>query len=335
MSIMQTRIVPATLTIALALAGAVHAARSFPATDRVADVLKGVRDALGGESKIAAITSIRAEGPFRRMLGTRDLEGTLILTIVRPDKLHRSEEMTIGGMVGGPTIERLSALNGDTAWDDTANRGGMGGGMQIVLRDGPGPGGPGAGGPGPGGAGPGGGGPALTPEQINEARVRRMKVQLHRWLVALLADSTHAFADGGVAESPDGRADILETTEDSGRMLRLFIDQSTHLPLMIQYQDPRPVVMTTDGPGRGPGGPGTPGPGTMTSEEMQKRAEELRRQPPQIGTYTMHLGDYKKVGGVMLPHRIQTSLEGQPNEEWTIEKFVVNPSVKASLFEKK
>ena len=73
----------------------------------------------------------------------------------------------MGGMVGGPTIERTSVLAGTTAWDDTQNRGGMGGGMHIVMRgpgDGPGPG---------GGAGP-------TPEQLNEARVRRMRVQLHR-----------------------------------------------------------------------------------------------------------------------------------------------------------
>ena len=72
------------------------------------------------------------------------MEGTLTVTIARPDKMKRVEEMQMGGMVGGPTIERTSVLAGTTAWDDTQNRGGMGGGMQIVMRgpgDGPGPGG--------------------------------------------------------------------------------------------------------------------------------------------------------------------------------------------------
>ena len=117
--------------------------------------------------------------------------------------------------------------------------------MQIVMRgpgEGPGPG---------GGAGP-------TPEQLNEARVRRMRVQMQRLTAALLADAGTPWVDAGIAESPEGKADILETKEETGRTLRLFIDQATHLPLMVQYQDPKPMVMINGGPGRGPGGPGGP-----------------------------------------------------------------------------
>jgi hypothetical protein len=36
----------------------------------------------------------------------------------------------------------------------------------------------------------------------------------------------------------------------------------------------------------------------------------------------------------MLPHKISISIDGQPNEEWTVEKYRINPSVKASDFEK-
>jgi hypothetical protein len=36
----------------------------------------------------------------------------------------------------------------------------------------------------------------------------------------------------------------------------------------------------------------------------------------------------------MLPHKVDISIEGVPNEEWTIEKFKVNPPVKAEEFEK-
>lgn len=103
------------------------------------------------------------------------------------------------------------------------------------------------------------------------------------------------------------------------------------------------MIMMQGGPGRGPGGPGGPGrapggpggPPPMSPEEMQKRAEEMRRTPPQMGTYAMHLGDYKKVDGVMLPHKIDISLDGEPNEEWTVEKYKVNPTIKADTWEKK
>jgi hypothetical protein len=306
------------------------------AQDRVAGIIAETRKALGGEDKVAAIKGLTAEGPFRRSMGGRDMEGAVTLTIVRPDKMHRLEELAMGGMVGGPMIERTSVLAGNTAWDDTANRGGMGGGMRIMINDGPPP--------------PPGGGPGPTPEQLNEVRVRRMKIQLHRLMAALVAEGPQPWADAGIAESPDGKADILEAKEENGRLLRLFIDQKTHLPLMVQYQDPKPMVMMAGGPGpgRAPGGPGGPGgavrgPGTpgapgappLTPEEREKRLEEMRRTPPQMGTYAMHLGDYKKVDGVMLPHKIDISLDGEPNEEWTVEKYKVNPTIKADTWEKK
>jgi len=291
--------------------------------DRVAGIVAEVRKALGGEDKVANLKGLTAEGPFRRSMGGRDMEGTVTITIARPDKMRRVEEMAMGGMVGGPTIERTSVLAGTTAWDDTANRGGMGGGMQIIMRgpgDGPGPG---------GGAGP-------TPEQLNEARVRRMRVQLQRLMAALVAEGPQPWVDAGIAESPDGKADILEAKEETGRTLRLFIDQGTHLPLMVQYEDPKPMVMINGGPG-GPGGPGRGpgGPPPMSPEEVQKRVEEIRRNPPPLGTYAMHLAEYKKVDGVMLPHKIDISLDGQPNEEWTVEKYKVNPTIKADTWEKK
>lgn len=301
------------------------------AQDRVAGVLADAKKALGGEEKVAGLKGLTAEGPFRRSMGGRDMEGVMSLTIARPDKMRRVEEIAMGGMVGGPMIERTSVLAGNVAWDDTANRGGMGGGMRIEMRTGPGP----------GGGGPGGAAP-MTEEQLNEVRVRRARVQLHRWMAALVAEGPQPWTDAGIAESPDGKADILETKEETGRVLRLFIDQATHLPLMVQYQDPKPMVMIQGGPGgpgRGPGGPGPGGPGgpppQMSPEEMQKRAEEMRRNPPALGTYAMHLADYKKVDGVMLPHKIDISLDGEPNEEWTVEKYKVNPAIKADTWVKK
>src|SRR5687768_11620153 len=309
------------------------------AQDRVAGIISATRKALGGEDKIAGLKTLTAEGPFRRSMGGRDMEGTVTVTLGRPDKMHRLEEMQMGGMVGGPVIERTMVLNGATSWEDSQNRGGMGGGMRIMMA-------------GPG-QGPGGG--TLTPEQINEARTRRMRVQMNRLTAALLADAGTQWVDAGVAESPDGKADILETKEETGRTLRLFIDQATKLPVMVQYQDPKPVVMMA-GP-RGPGAPGGPGmppppppppggvqtpggppappPAPMSEEEMRKRMEEIRRTPPQLGTYALHLSDFKKVDGIMLPHKIETSLDGEPNEEWTIEKFKVNPSIKADFWDKK
>ena len=88
--------------------------------DRVAGIVSAARKALGGEDKVAGLKGLTAEGPFRRSMGGRDMEGTVTVTLARPDKMKRVEEMQMGGMVGGPTIERTSVLAGTTAWDDTA-----------------------------------------------------------------------------------------------------------------------------------------------------------------------------------------------------------------------
>jgi hypothetical protein len=176
--------------------------------------------------------------------------------------------------------------------------------------------------------------------------VRRMRVQLQRLTAALLADAGTPWVDAGIAESPDGKADILETKEETGRTLRLFLDQATHMPLMVQYQDPKPMIMINGGPrpggpggpGRGPGGgapPAATGGTAPTQEEIQKRIAEIQRNPPALGTFAMHLSDYKKVDGIMLPHKIETELDGEPNEEWTIEKYKVNPQIKPDTWEKK
>jgi len=306
---------------------------SLAAQDRVAGILAATRKAMGGEDKIAGLKTLTAEGPFRRMMGGRDMEGTATVSLARPDKMHRVEDMAMGGMVNGPTIERTMVLNGATSWEDTQNRGGMGGGMRIMINSGPGPG--------------AAGGAAPTQAQLDEARTRRMRVQMQRLTAALFADAGVQWVDAGVAESPDGKADILEAKEETGRTLRLFIDQETRLPLMVQYQDPKPRVMINNGgpggPGRGPGGPGGPGapgaggppPPPMTPEEMQKRVAEMQRTPPEMGTFAIHLSDYKKVDGVLLPHKLETSLDGEPNEEWTVEKYKVNPQLKTDTWQKK
>lgn len=287
--------------------------------DRAAGIIAAARKALGGEDRIAGLTALSAEGPFRRSMGGRDMEGTLTVTLGRPDKMHRLEELAMGGMVGGPVIERTMVLSGATSWEDSQNRGGMGGGMRIMIAQ---------------GSGPGGG--QMTPEQIDEARTRRMRVQMHRLTAALLADAGAQWVDAGVAESPEGKADILEATEETGRTLRLFIDQGTRLPLMVQYQDPRPMVMINDNRGPGGGrGRGGPPPTPPSPEEMQKRMEAMRRNPPPLGTYALHLSDFRSVDGIMLPHKIETSLDGEANEEWTIERYKVNPSIKAGFWEKK
>lgn len=284
------------------------------AFDQAADVVQKARAALGGDAAIEQVKAITAKGAFRREMGPRQMDGTIVLTIERPGRLHRSEEMV---MPGGASVERIQALSGDTSWEDTQNRGGMGGGRQMIFR--------------------GQYGEAANPEQMATARTRRLKADLERYMLALFATSDKPLTYAGVAAAPEGKADVLELKDERGQPLRLFVDQTTGMPLMITFQEIRPRIMMAGGPGGPGGGPRGQRP---DPEEMRRRVEAERERlktegPPPLITVTLFLADYQDVRGVKLPHRITESVDGQPVMEWTIEKFDVNPRLEADLFEKK
>ena len=278
------------------------------AQDRVATLMNQVRTALGGEQKLAAVKAISAEGLSRRALGTRSVESSVTLLLVRPDKLRRSEESAMFGA----TTERISTFDGAQAWDETVNAARVGGGGGGGHDHGAG-GFAGAfagadhdhadGFEGRGSAESAGPGGVLTAEQINAARIRRMKMALQRWTIALLADSNQPFSDAGRADSPDGPADVLETKDEAGRAVRYFIDPASHMPLMVHYQEVRAQALAESG-------------------------------TPRTSTVAMHLSGYAKVDGVMLPHQIDISIDGRASEAWAIDTFKINPKVKAGAFQK-
>ncbi len=296
------------------------------AADQAATVLAEMRKALGG-AKLEQLKSVSLEGPFRREMGQRQMEGTIVMVLQGPDKMHRSEDIEFPG---GNSVERITAISGATSWEDTQNRGGMGGGMQMILR-------------GPGGA-------EMNEEAREKMRTTRLTAEMQRWMFALLAAPAGELSYAGVAESPDGTADMLEIKDVRGQALRLFVDQRTHLPLMLSFQEVRPRMMIQGGPGgpggrRGPGGRGgpgaAPGPGGAAGGERQRPSEEEIRQrmasmpPPTPSAIQMSFGDYAAVDGVKFPKLVSVSVDGKPAEEWTIEKIKVNPSLKADFFDKK
>jgi hypothetical protein len=297
------------LILALPLALTLQAGAAAAADEKADELLAALRQALGG-NKVEGVKTLSATGEFRRMMGDREMNGDLTIEVIAPDKFKRTEDM---GIPGGPTFSRVVALNGTDFWEDSTNRGGGPGMMRFG-----GPGGPG---------GPGGSGQGPTDEdrqRWRQAQQRRVAGELQRNLLLWLGRTTAPATYVGEAEAEDGKADVIEVKPEGAAAMRLFLDQQTHMPLMLTYTGvmPRMVVRQAGGP------PPTP-------EEMRKRWEEARSQPPQEVTYEVHLDDYKDVGGVMLPHRMTQSVDGKPTEEWTVNAFKVNPNLKPESFVKK
>ena len=129
---------------------------------------------------------------------------------------------------------------------------------------------------------------------------------------------------------------------------RFFVDATTHLPLMLSWMDKEPLMIRM-----GPGGPNvTPGggggavvqrfeqrSGPMSKEEREKleRDMEAARATAEANRRTVefriYYGDYREVGGVRLPHRIQRSVDGRTTEEMEFDALKVNAKIDARTFE--
>jgi hypothetical protein len=229
-------------------------------------------------------------------MGEREIEGDLEIDLAPPGRIKRTEHV---GFPGGPAMTRISVLNGTEFWTDSTNRGG---GFMARFSQG-------ADGRGPSEA---------DRERFRQMQQQRLERELQRYELVWLLRSAWPLMHGGTAQADDGAADVLETTSGSST-LRLFLDQRTHLPLMLTYEDLMPRSVVRQGR-RGP----------PDREELTR----LRSEPPQQVTFDLRFDDYREVEGVKLPHRLTLAVAGKPSEEWTIERFKVNPTFKENAFAK-
>jgi hypothetical protein len=349
---------------ALAAAAIVAESAVAPAQDAAkgATLLAQARKAIGGEDKVGAIKRLQANGTFKRAAGNNTLEGDFEIFVELPDKYRLNEET---GIPGGPTVERTQILNGAEVIDETTGggpggffRGGGGGGRDGGFGGGGFGGGRGGRGRFGGGAADGadaqgggrpGGQPQIDPERVKEAQRRQRQADLARYELAWLLSTDQPVAWAGTAQSPDGNADVLQVTPPGGVPMRVFLDTTTHMPLMI----------TWEGGGRGRfGGGGRVGPAPNAQggdaappaagqspaaadqagggDRPQGQAGAGRRAggAPQQVTNEMHLAEYKTVNGIKLPHLITRGINGQTIEEMSVKGYKVNPNFKANTFTK-
>ena len=124
-------------------------------------------------------------------------------------------------------------------------------------------------------------------------------------------------------------ADVIDVSGPDGFRARLFVDQAEHRPLMLSYMMRQPRMRQMTAP-----------PQFKNDEERRAYFEEMRKKfeaepPPPLVEANVFYTDYRKVDGVMLPHKISRQVEGKVQEEWTIEKYKLNAPIKPDQFQKK
>jgi len=323
---MKARIVTCAL-VAVALAAG--AARLTATGDKATEAIAAARKAIG-DKKLDALKTLSVEASMQRNVNTMQMTSDIEILLELPDRYVRTESssgpmaMAVGAMTVG--------FNGEKVIRPANSSFAPGGGMVIRM--------------GPGGPMPGAG-EKLAPEEqerLDKQMLRSYRTDLSRLMLgwfgaahpALNAQYTYA----GEAESPDGKADVIDAKNADGFSARLFIDQQTHLPLMVTYQGQQPRVITAGGPMRAGPGAGAGDRREMSEEDRKKAREaaeqqiqEMQKQPPAMVEFTIFFDDWRDVGGVKFPHKLRRAVAGATNEEWTVNKVKVNPKIDAKKFE--
>ena len=156
------------------------------------------------------------------------------------------------------------------------------------------------------------------------------------------------FGYAGVAEAPEGMADVIEVKGPANFSARLFINSQTHLPLMLSWTVPPNLVPVIPGqapPANLPPGSVTfdvPGPmpgTTATAEERQKyqqhvlAARERAMQQTRPTENRIYYADYRDVDGLKLPFRIRRAVGATTTEETTFDRFRINTKIDPKKFE--
>jgi hypothetical protein len=308
---------------------------------KAASIMSESRRALGGEKKLSALKGLSLRAEFKRELagggpggatfvinggsasagGAVQMSGTLEIDVLFPDRFLRQETTT-----SGFGLTRTDGFDGERPFLEVSS---SSPGVRVM-----------------------GDNPASDPARA-KAALKRMNTELARLLLGIVGTTqaglpaTYTYA--GRAESPDGTAHVIDVTGPEDFKARLFVDTTTHLPLMLTYSElePRAMRMVSQHGGPAPGGgaprvvtaPGGSGTATgrreLTAEERAELEKEMKaadEAPRKMLEYRLYFSEYREVDGVQLPHRIARGTTEKTVEEWDIKSYKVNPTIKADRF---
>jgi len=275
-------------------------------TPDAASVLAKAREALGGEKRLTAVKTVVATGQTRQVRGENLIPIEFEINIELPDKYSRRDET--------PAVESgytTSGFNGD-------------GLIQLPQPVAP---------PASMMSGRPGGPPPPTPEQMaaqlaaqRKTRVTTLKQDFTRLTLGMFAASFPSypltFTRIGIAESPQGKADVIEAKGPDNFTARLLINQETHLPVMLSWASP----VRGAAPGARPGG--APAAAPPAGAPAAPSAA-----PPAPPENRLFFADYRDVDGLQLPFRVRRALGADTTEETTFDKYKINPKIDPKKFE--
>ncbi len=276
---------------------------------RAQEILKQARQAIGGDEQLQKIQGLEIKGKYTRTFGDRQMGGDREISIQLPGQYLVEDAMNAGGL--STAMINTHALNGDKAWSGNSGGGGM------IFR---------IGGP---------GGKDISPEQMEAMQRRIYSAEFSRYLLAMILTPPPSLAVeykyAGESDVEDIQADVIDVTGPDNFAMRVFFDKKSHMPLLLSYRGPKPRIVTMT---RQAGSASKPEDTNKAREDAEKKMHAEAPAAPEEVDFYIRLADHKKVGGVMLPHKLTFLTENEVSEEFEISKYQLNPQFKADHFEK-
>jgi hypothetical protein len=299
---------------------------------KAAEILAAARKAIGN-NKLDALKAVSVEASVQRNVGNTQMQVESEILLDLPDKYLRSDVSS-----GAMSMAMTTGFNGEKAIMPAGATAMPGGGMMIRM---------------------GGSAAAMDPhagekptpeqqEQTNRAMVRNSRQDISRvmlgWFAMAHPSLNAQYTYVGEAESPDGKAYVIDVKNEDGFAARLFIDQNSKLPLMLTYKGRQGRMVTNmSRPGGARVTTAAPAaPRQLSDEEARtqkaerdKQIADLKEHAAQAAPlvdFSLFFEDWREVDGINFPHVIRRSSEGTTNEEWKINKVKVNPKIDAKKF---
>ncbi len=333
-------------------------AAKFKSDEKALAILQKARQAIGGDSSLAAVNSLVVTGKSTRTLkfggqaAEKTIQGDMELALQFPDKMMKSIKMVHndGSGTGEKTIDHQMDIvivkdgEGNAKWktmDGDAPKPGEGKKIIIKKEDG-------------------------TTEVINsdkdvtftaervakdlqaemsagngkqmvfhrtaqgaDAAPGEFPWQLARTTISLLLTAPQgmdvSYLYGG-EENVDGTACHVINAQIGSSGIRLFIGRDSNLPVMMSYQDVKPMVFTFkahDNAGAGEAAAGG---------DKQVKVFTRHAAAPEMADFQVKFSDYRNVNGVQLPYKWTQTMGGQPDEVIDVTSYEINPTGIAEKF---
>ena len=329
----------------------------FKSDERALAIIKQARQALGGDAAIAGVQSMRIVGrtskTFRSDAGEKIEQGETEIAFQLPDKMMKMVRLGDGGheaAVGeAHTMKKIEVeVAGAEGRGEGHGEGfGSGGDKKIVLKKDDG-----------------------TVEEITVAEGenvittpdgRKLTIprrsadggdlkwkteggdqvfvgragepgshhrgELFRTTLSLLLNAPQGM---DVDYTFAGETDIDGTTcnvivaTSGGSSVKLFIGKSSNLPVMMSYSAPKmPMLFKVRT---------QPSAGDPQKDVMIFTKKVDAAAPGELAEYQVKFSDYRSEGGVQLPHRWSTAVNGQVDEVFEVTSYEINPANIADKF---